>query len=490
MTQGGTVVTPYIHTHASIDSPDLNEYEVVIDFFKGYGLTPDPWQELVLKDWMTKRPDGKWANPRCGLSVPRQNGKSLLLELRIIYGLVFLGERILFASHEVRSSDQIFNRLAGFFEDSKYPELNALLRKNGIRRANGQQGIYLDNGASVQFIARTKGGGRGFTVDALILDECQQLNADAYAALLPTTSAAPQGNPQVVLVGTPPSDSNDGEIFTKFRTSVAEEVDTSASWIEFSACPDDDPDDEDVWRTSNPSLASGRMDLDTIRGERGSLPEDIFYRERLGVWGSADAGTIIPVDVWQDLWDEHSTLGTRDLVLAVDISPNRGISSIVVAGQVGKDSEERIHIEGIENKAGTGWVLPRVIQLVRTHGIKTVVIDAAGPAATLIDDLRKARIKVATTQARDMAIACGQFLDSVHESTLVHLNQPYINIAVSQARKRRLGDAFAWARSSATADITPLVAATLALWGVKNSKVKKAKNGRSNAPHRKVNILR
>lgn len=193
------MVTPYIHKHGSINSPDLSEYEVVLDFFKGYGLTPDPWQELVLKDWMTKRPDGKWANPRCGLSVPRQKGKSLLLELRIIYGLVFLGERILFASHEVRSSDQIFNRLAGFFEDSKYPELNALLRKNGIRRANGQQGIYLDNGASVQFIARTKGGGRGFTVDALILDECQQLNADAYAALLPTTSAAPQGNPQVVL---------------------------------------------------------------------------------------------------------------------------------------------------------------------------------------------------------------------------------------------------------------------------------------------------
>ena len=484
------MVKPYIHKHASINSPDLTEYEVVLDFFKGYGLIPDPWQELVLKDWMTKRPDGKWANPRCGLSVPRQNGKSLLLELRIIYGLVFLGEKILFASHEVRSSDQIFNRLASFFEDSKYPELNDLLRKNGIRRANGQQGIYLENGASVQFIARTKGGGRGFTVDALILDECQQLNADAYAALLPTTSAAPQGNPQVILVGTPPSDSNDGEIFTKFRTSVAEEVDTSASWIEFSAEPDDDPDDEDVWRISNPSLASGRMDLDTIRGERGSLPEDIFYRERLGVWGAADAGTIIAPDVWRDLWDEGSQLGNRDLVLAVDIAPNRGLATLVIAGNVGTADEPKIHIEGIENKAGTGWVLSRIIQLVRTHGIKTVVLDAAGPAATLIDDLRKARIKVATTQARDMAIACGQFMDAVHESTLVHLNQPYINIAVAQARKRRLGDAFAWARSSATADITPLVAATLALWGVKNSKVKKAKDGSSPTTRRKVNVLR
>ncbi|MCV7621919.1 phage terminase family protein [Micrococcus luteus] len=486
------MVKPLVHKHAADTGRDISEFEIALDFFRGYGLTPDPWQELVLKDWVSKNSSGKWAHSMCGLSVPRQNGKSLLLELRIIYGLIFLGEKILFASHEVRSSDQIFNRLSAFFENQKYPEIQGLLKNNGIRRANGQQAIYLENGGSVQFIARTKGGGRGFTVDALILDECQQLNDDAYAALLPTISAAPQGNPQTVLVGTPPADSNDGAVFTKFR-STASEADATVSrlsWIEFSAAPDDDPDDEDVWYAANPSLASGRMDIDSIRTERGSFAEDIFYRERLGVWGSADAGTIIPVDVWQDLWDEHSTLGTRDLVLAVDISPNRGISSIVVAGQVGKDDEERIHIEGIENKAGTGWVLPRVIQLVRTHGIKTVVIDAAGPAATLIDDLHKARVKVATTQARDMAIACGQFLDSVHESTLVHLNQPYINIAVSQARKRRLGDAFAWARSSATADITPLVAATLALWGVKNSKVKKAKNGRSNAPHRKVNILR
>lgn len=481
---------PYIHKHTSIDSLNMKEYGVVLDFFKGYGLIPDPWQELVLKDWMTQTDSGKWAHPMCGLSVPRQNGKSLLLELRIIYGLVFLGEKILFASHEVRSSDQIFNRLASFFENPRFPELTALLRKNGIRRANGQQGIHLENGASVQFIARTKGGGRGFTVDALILDETQTLNSDAYAALLPTTSAAPQGNPQVILVGTPPSDTNDGEVFTRLRNTAAEDETGKVSWIEFSAAPDDDADDESVWYIANPSLASGRMDIETIRGERTSFPEDIFYREVLGVWGAADAGTIIPADVWQDLWDEQSSVGKSNLVLAVDIAPNRGISTIVIAGNVGTEESPKYHIEGIENKAGTGWVVNRVIQLVRDHGIRSVVLDLQGPAATLIDDLRRAKVKVATTQARDMAIACGYFMDAVHESTLVHLNQPYLNIAVAQARKRRLGDSFAWARSSATADITPLVAATLALWGVKESKVKKAKTSNRSSTNRRVQVLR
>lgn len=483
------MTTPLIHQHQDLSQADDLEFNTVLDFFRGYGLTPDPWQVLVLQDWMTKTTAGKWVHPRCGLSVPRQNGKSLLLELRIIYGLVFLQEKILFASHEVRSSDQIFNRLTAFFENPKHPELTALLKKNGIRRANGQQGIHLENGGSVQFIARTKGGGRGFTVDVLVLDESQILGGEAYAALLPTTSAAPQQNPQVILVGTPPSDTADGSVFTKFRASAREETGGSVSWIEYAAEPGDDPDDENVWRASNPSLASGRLDLETIRGERGSFPEDIFYRERLGVWGSADAGSIIAVDVWNGLWDENSS-PERGLVLAVDMAPNRGITTLVIAGMTGTEENPKIHIEGIENKAGTGWVLSRIIQLTRSHPIKTVVIDAAGPAATLIDDLRKARVKVVTTQARDMAIACGQFLDAVHESTLVHLNQPYLNIAVAQARRRKLGDAFAWARSSATADITPLVAATLALWGVKNSKVKKSKDKTATTSRRKVAILR
>lgn len=34
-----------------------------------------------------------------------------------------------------------------------------------IRRTNGQEAIVLDNGGSVQFIARSRGSGRGFTVD-------------------------------------------------------------------------------------------------------------------------------------------------------------------------------------------------------------------------------------------------------------------------------------------------------------------------------------
>ena len=46
------------------------------------GIILDPWQSDALDDWMGRSPSGKWAAPTCGGSVPRQNGKSLLVQGR------------------------------------------------------------------------------------------------------------------------------------------------------------------------------------------------------------------------------------------------------------------------------------------------------------------------------------------------------------------------------------------------------------------------
>jgi hypothetical protein len=42
--------------------------------------------------------------------------------------------------------------------------------------------------------------------------------------------------------------------------------------------------------------------------------------------------------------------------------------------------------------------------------------------------------------------------------------QPELSAALAGATKRSLGDAWAWSRRNSAVDISPLVAATLALW--------------------------
>ena len=71
---------------------------------------------------------------------------------------------------------------------------------------------------------------------------------------------------------------------------------------------------------------------------------------------------------------------------------------------------------------------------------------------------------------REMAQACGQFYDAVMAGEVAHHvghgDHVRLNEAVDAARKRSVGDAWAWHRRDASVDISPLVAATLAFYGV------------------------
>lgn len=191
------------------DGPDA------IEFAAGYGLVGDPWQELVVTDWMALAPDGRWACPQCGLSCPRQNGKNGCLEIRELYGTTQLAERFLHTAHEVKTARKHFKRLLHFFDNPrKFPDLHDLVED--IRHTNGQEGIFLNNGGSVELAARSKGSGRGWSVDVLVGDEAQDLNDDELEALLPTISAS--DNPQLILTGTPPKPGVvAGEVFARMR---------------------------------------------------------------------------------------------------------------------------------------------------------------------------------------------------------------------------------------------------------------------------------
>ena len=67
-----------------------------------------------------------------------------------------------------------------------------------------------------------------------------------------------------------------------------------------------------------------------------------------------------------------------------------------------------------------------------------------------------------------MQKACGAFYDAAVDGTLVHIDSPLLNVALAGARKRNIGaeGGWGWNRKDATTDITPLVAVTLAAFGL------------------------
>lgn len=435
------------------------------------GVTFDPWQVGFSTLALGCRTDGKYAATVGGVtaSIPRQVGKTFTVgNLLIGLALEFPGMRIVWTSHHSRTTTNTFRSMQGMVRRKK---IHPLLAVNGIRTANGEQEIKFANGSIIMFGAREHGFGRGMdAVDVLVFDEAQILGLKALEDMVPATNQARHEHGALVFfIGTPPRPIDDGEAFTAKRLDAIEGNSDDMVYVELSADEDADPDDHAQWRKANPSFPH-RTPLESMLRMRKNLPsEESWLREALGVWDAVGSDQVIDPVIWQDVADTGSIPSSR-FVLAVDVDPAQTTGTVAFAG-LRRDG--LVHVEIDEQRKGTSWIAPYLAERYARNEIAAVVIDAKSPAASLVEDLQRLKVRrIVQTGADDMAVACGEFFRLAMEDGLRHIDQPQLNISLASARKRALGDRWAWNRKTVDADITPIVAATLAAWGVKTNKVR------------------
>lgn len=443
------------------------------------GKPLDGWQQDALRLMLAVREDGRWACPEYAELVPRQNGKGAILEARALAGLLLLGEGlIMWSAHEYKTAMEAFRRVTALVRALGEPVSDNLVLVDGlpvkIINTNGEESLErLDTGARVKFVARSKGSGRGFSADCNVIDEAFAYTHEQHAALLPTLSARP--NAQIVYTSSPPLTSDTGEVLFGLRRRASTGEAEGLGYRDWGAAGDLahlealDLDDQALWAAANPALGV-RISLETLARLRRSLAPVDFAREVLGVWPpepATGAGALDPAR-WAALADLTSQPVGR-VALAVDTTPDRAWTAIAVAG---RRADGLRHIEVIEHRPGTSWVVPRVLQLVQRWDPCAVVIDAAGPAGAFIAALGEAQatsgltIEVVTPSSREVAQAAGALYDAVMDAQdLRHLDQDVLNAAVAGAQRRPLGEAWTWGRRGTAVDISPLVAVTLAAWG-------------------------
>ncbi|MBA3688484.1 MAG: terminase [Chloroflexi bacterium] len=442
--------------------------EEAVDLARMAGLDLDPWQEFVLANSLGERSDGRWAAFEVGLVVSRQNGKGAILEARELAGLFLLGEKlIIHSAHEFTTSREHQIRLTELIQGT--PEFHARVKPKGYKNSHGEEGIELKSGQRIRFKTRTKSGGRGFSSDCLILDEAMILPDSAHGALLPTLSARP--NPQVWYTGSAVDQEihEHGLVLARLRKRGHEGGDPSLAYFEWTADADTDSveqvaDDPDAWADANPGLGI-RISSEYVANERRSMDARTFAVERLGVgdWPNLEGvdGDGISREMWDACKDQTSKVN-HPAVFAFDVRPNRSASAVCVAGL---RDDGLYHVEVVDHRPGTGWVPQRLAELVERHHPSAVICDQASPAAALLGKLAKLGVDVETVGPKEHAQGCGVLFDAVEQRALRHLGTAEIAAAVAGASRRPLGEAWAWSRKSSAVDISPLVAATLALWG-------------------------
>lgn len=438
---------------------------------KKVGIAFDPWQQGFGMVALGCLASGKYAATIGGVSasIPRQVGKTYTVgHLLIGIALEFPNTRIVWTSHHNRTTTNTFRSMQGMVRKKAIVKF---LAPNGIRTANGEQEIRFANGSIIMFGAREHGFGRGVdAIDFLVFDEAQILSLKALEDMVPAANQArhPHGA-LVFFIGTPPRPTDDGEAFTAKRNQALSGEGTDMFYVEIGADPAAESDDRNVWPLMNPSYPH-RTPLEAMLRMRANIPdEDSWRREAMGIWDSLKSKYVIDPITWSERADEHSVIDSQ-LALGIDVSPDRSLAAVAVAGQ---REDGDWHIELDEQRNGVGWLAGYVADRCEKNDIRAVVIDRLSPAFSLVDELKQKGIKVTVTDASGMKAACGIFYDGANEGWLRHIDQPQLNVALSVARKRELQDAWAWSRKLSASDITPLVAATLALWGAKNSSVKR-----------------
>jgi hypothetical protein len=440
------------------------------------GLVLDPWQAYVLMRALAERPGGKWAAFEVGINVARQNGKNSILEARELAGLFLLDERLLIHSaHQFDTSLEAFRRLLELVESRD--EFTKRVKR--VSRSHGEEGIELygpsgrrtTGGQRIRFRTRTKGGGRGFSSDFLAYDEAMILSEASHGATLPTLSARP--NPQVWYAGSAVDRlvHEDGLVFARVRDRALRGDDEGLAYFEWSCAHDDPADvpdeilmDEAMWAEANPSLGI-RISTEHVMRELRSMDSRTFAVERLGVgaWPSLDGGdTVIDVAKWLDRLDRRSK-ASGSVCFAFDVSPNRERAAIGVAGT---RPDGLGHLEVVDHRRGTSWVVDRLVRLGNDHSPLAIICDKASPAASLVPELTKRGVEVELVSSADQASACGLLFDAVEQGRVRHIGQGELTAAIRGAGKRPLGDAWAWSRKASGVDISPLVAVTLAWWGL------------------------
>ena len=398
--------------------------------------------------------DGRWSAFECGLVVPRQNGKGAILEAIELAGLFLFDEQlILHSAHEFKTAQEAFRRVLSLVENTDH------LRKRvaRVRTSHGEEGIELTTGARLRFVARSTASGRGFSAQRVVLDEAMQLGTETMGALLPTLAA--QDNPQVVYAASAPLSTS--VQLHAVRNRALAGGDDSLAFLEWSVADDADLDDPAQWAVANPSLGI-RIGADYVERERAALPDEIFRRERLGIPDAPVVVTderIVEPDVWAALKEERSRVDGR-MTFAVDITPDRRMAAIAVAGH---RDDGFVHVEVVDHRPGTSWVGDRLVELAERWGRQPVTIDPGSPAGSLVVTVRERGIEVREVSARQVVQATGQFYDLVMSGGLRHIGQAPLTAALDGATRRPLGESWTWNRRAQSVDICPLMAATLAL---------------------------
>jgi hypothetical protein len=299
----------------------------------------------------------------------------------------------------------------------------------------------------------------------LSIDEALTLTADDGAEILDAarpTLAEFAGHAQLWII------SNEGTESAGFlrqrremgRAAVDAGRQTGTAYFEWSMSPDDDPTDPEVWRRTHPAVGE-TLTISAMSRDLEELGTDAFAREYLNHAPDRPADTPPLSELWPTLPVYVPAELPPRRVYAFEVAYDRSAAVIMAAWQ----HADGIALATVDRRPGVSWLETAVLELARHHKTDAVIYDAAGPAANVgrVIASRNATNLIAAGPG-DPRASVNHLLDLATAGRLTHDSDPDTAAAAAAALTRTVGDNRYWDRRRSPADISPIIAASLAVY--------------------------
>lgn len=420
----------------------------------GYELVP--WQEQLAHDIGAVDANGKWVHPRVGISVERQQGKSIVLIVWVAVMAALAGYKVLWTEHNYSTTMEMVDRFRKIFgrrpgdTSEGIPRWRKLLAE--VCSQTGQEWMRFSSGGVIQFSTRTKSSRLGFSFDIVIYDEAQELTGIHTQVINPTTTSGAKHNLMLVYAGTPTRAGNPAEVFKNLRQQAWEggEIATDLLWLEYGVEEIGDIWDESRWPEVMPSLGY-HADIRAIRTGMKDMDELGAAQEYLGYWLPESTGSESPL-LEEGSWEKclvksaPPERGGDRIAYGVKFSPDGATVALSVA--VRPAEGEKTHVELVALKptsSGSDWLCRWLAE--RSEIGCSVAVDGRSGAGTLCSKLDSAGVPkgYVIRPTADQAVSAATLArDGVSTRTLTHIASPALDLSATTSSKRAIGSQGGW----------------------------------------------
>lgn len=444
------------------------------------GQPLDPWQRWLAIHALEELPDGRPRFRQLIVLVARQNGKTEFLVLLSLWWMYVLDVGIILGtSTQLKYARESWAKVVKLARRVAW--LHAEIAR--VRESNGEQEIAVwnpertDVGSRYLIAAANSEGGRSLTIGRLVEDELRQhFDYSAHDAAENAMNADTMGQAWAISnAGTERSIVLNDFTASALKFIATGDGDVRLGYFGWTAPEDCDITDPVAQASANPNLGRppwGRVDPDALMSKarraklNGGEQEDSFRTECLCI-RIRDRSDVdedrIPAEAWLDCTDHESKI-VGSVVFAVDMPPAGDRVSIAVAG---RRADGLAHIGIIDYRPGTDWAPKRLAELVEKWEPAVVMWQPNAPIGALDQLFKDAHVRLTGMSSTEMADACGALKDDVVNGRLRHVGAAVLDDAFNSA-ERRVGveGSWVWGRRKSAGDISPLVAATEALFGL------------------------